>query len=188
MFQSALFSLAILAASPSQSAVMQGGWISDADYPAAALSAGQQGAVQVRFLINAAGAVSQCNVASTSGSAALDARSCEIVMQRFRFKPASDANGKAVEEWRSQKVSWKLPAAAATAAASGYTSARLKAEVRVDVAKDGGVESCEVITSSGDRKFDATACAVLTRTTKLEPKRNEKGRPMRTVMVVPVWQ
>lgn len=186
MLQSAILSLAILAASPSQAAVMQGGWISDADYPVSALQSGQQGAVQVRFLVNTAGAVSECKVAATSGSPALDARSCEIVVQRFRFKPAMDGSGKAVEEWRSQKVSWKLPAAAP--GTDGYADARLKAEVKVDVAKDGGIESCEVITPSGDPKFDAAACGVLTRTGKLEPRRNAKGRPMRTVMVVPVWR
>jgi TonB family protein len=185
MFQSAIVSLAVLASSPSHAAVMQSGAISDFDYPPDALLAGEQGAALVRFLIDSKGSVSECTISATSGSAALDANSCKMV-RRFRFKPASDANGKAVEEWRSQKVSWKLPAAAATA--SGYTGARLKADVRVDVAKDGGVESCEVITPSGDPKFDATACAVLTRTAKLEPKRNAKGRPMRTVMVVPVWQ
>jgi TonB family protein len=186
MLHSGIAALVLYAAAPGQAAILQAGSISDADYPPSAIIAGQQGAAQVRFLVNTAGGVSECNVTATSGSPALDAASCEIVKQRFRFKPARDAAGTAISEWRSQKISWKLPAA--PTGSEGYASARLKAEVKVDVAKDGGIESCEVIKPSGDRRFDASACNVLTRNGKLEPKRNAKGRPLRTVMVVPVWQ
>ena len=178
-----LFAFAAGAAHP---AVMQGGWIGEADYPAAAREAGQQGSVGVRFRVTPTGEVGDCSVATSSGSAALDSRTCEIVMQRFRYAPARGADGKPVEEWRTQRIAWKLPAE--TAAAQGYGAARLKAEVKVDVAKDGGIESCEVIKPSGDKKFDADACLVLTLGKKMEPKRNEKGKPVRSVMIVPVYR
>ncbi len=181
-----LASLAIISAGAAQAAVLQGGWITEADYPASAKAAGEQGAARVRFLISTGGSVSECNVVQSSGSPALDSRTCELLLQRFRFAAARDASGKPVEEWRTQKISWKLPADAA--ASTAYATARLKTDVKVDVAKDGGIESCEVIKQSGDPKFDAVACLYLTRRGKLTPRTNEKGRPIRSVQIVPVWQ
>lgn len=177
--------LAAAAAATPQAAVMEGGWISQADYPADALRAGQQGTVQARFLISPEGSVSKCEIAKSSGATALDARTCELVIQRFRFAAARDASGKPVEQWRAQMISWKLPA---DAAPSGYANARLQADVKVDVDKDGSINSCEVIKPSGDRKFDNSACAVLTRTGKLAVMLNERGRPKRSTRMVPVWQ
>jgi TonB family protein len=174
-----------LLASTAQPAVMQGGWISDADYPAAARDAGQQGVVRVRFQISPQGNVGACTTTETSGSAALDVRTCEIITQRFRFAAARDGDGKPVSEWRSQKISWKLPA---EAVASAMSAAQLKADVKVDVAKDGTIDSCEVIKPSGDTKFDNVACMYLTRRGKVEPKRNAKGKGIRSVQIVPVWK
>ncbi len=174
-----------LLATTAQPAVMQGGWISDADYPAAAMESGQQGVVRVRFQVTPQGNVGECAVAAPSGSAALDARTCEIIVQRFRFAAARDTEGKPVAEWRTQAISWKLPAGAAASAMAG---ARLKADVKVNVAKDGSIDSCEVIKPSGDTAFDNMACMYLTRRGKVEPKRNAKGKGVRSVQIVPVWR
>lgn len=182
---SALMFPFLAAAAALQPAVMQGGWISDADYPADALRTAQQGTVQARFLISPQGTVSKCEVAKSSGAKALDARTCELVLQRFRFAAARDASGKPVEQWRVQMINWKLPA---NATQPGYDTARLRADVKVDVDKDGSINSCEVISPSGDRKFDNTACAVLTRTGKLDIMLDERGRPKRSTRMVPVWQ
>lgn len=69
-----------------------------------------------------------------------------------------------------------------------YVNAEKKALLKVDVAKDGTVDSCEVIKTSGDAAWDSQMCRILAFNKKLEPTRNEKGRPMRSHRIVPVWQ
>lgn len=80
------------------------------------------------------------------------------------------------------------PLSAAAATSIGIATARLKAEVKVDVAKDGSVDGCEVVTPSGDPKFDLTACRFLGQFGKLDVMRNAAGRPIRSTRIVPVWQ
>lgn len=183
-----LILVSLFAAVTAHPAVMQAGWIGDEDYPAAALKAAQQGEVQVRYQISASGLVSDCTIAQSSGSSVLDARTCELMSQRFRYAPAVDGDGKAVAEWRTKKINWKLPASAAGANDTGMATARRKAEVKVEVARDGSVDSCEVVTSSGDPKFDLTACRFLGQFGRLAVMRNPAGRTVRSTRIVPVWQ
>jgi len=69
-----------------------------------------------------------------------------------------------------------------------YVNAEKKALLKVDVAKDGSVDSCEVIKTSGDAAWDMQMCNIFAFNKKLEPTRNEKGKPMRSHRIVPVWQ
>ena len=96
--------------------------------------------------------------------------------------------GNPVAEWQTQKINWKLPITAAAAASADIASAKRKAEVKVQVAKDGSIDSCEVVTPSGDPKFDLTACRFLGQFGKLDIIRNAAGRPIRSTRIVPVWQ
>ena len=185
-FSAILFPFFALAAA--HPAVLQAGSIGDDDYPAAAREAGQQGAVKVRYLVSIGGAVSDCTVAQSSGSPMLDSRTCELLRQRFHYAPAVDGAGNPVAEWRTQKINWKLPITAAAAASADIASAKRKVEVKVQVAKDGSIDSCQVVTPSGDPKFDLTACRFLGQFGKLDVLRNAAGRPIRSTRIVPVWQ
>jgi hypothetical protein len=69
-----------------------------------------------------------------------------------------------------------------------YVNAEMKAFLKVDVAKDDSVDSCEVIKTSGDAAWDVQMCNIFAFNKKLEPTRNEKGKPMRSHRIVPVWQ
>lgn len=69
-----------------------------------------------------------------------------------------------------------------------YVNANKKALLKVDVAKDGSVDSCEVIKTSGDEAWDSQMCYIFAFNKKLAPTRNEKGKPMRSHRIVPVWQ
>lgn len=82
-------------------AAIRGGMtVSTRDYPGDALKKGEEGRTAFRFLVNTKGAVQDCQVTASSGSTALDVRSCEITT-RARFHPARDAQGNAVpESWR----------------------------------------------------------------------------------------
>ena len=98
------------------------------------------------------------------------------------------ATASPVGKLQTQTIIWKLPIAAAAATSADIASAKRKAEVKVKVAKDGSVDSCEVVTPSGDPKFDLTACRFLGQFGKLDIIRNAAGRPIRSTRIVPVWQ
>lgn len=92
----------------SRPAAITAGWISNRDYPRAALSAGEQGNVRIRYLVTERGRVSECTIEQSSGSAALDQQSCAIWMQRMRFRPARDASGRPIPEASTQLFAWRI--------------------------------------------------------------------------------
>ncbi|MGK2284862.1 energy transducer TonB [Pedomonas sp. V897] len=81
--------------------------IGEDDYPSASLRAEEEGVTRVRFVVNAEGRVEQCSVVESSGHPRLDERTCELVVRRFRFEPATE-NGKPVPETRTQSVKWQI--------------------------------------------------------------------------------
>jgi protein TonB len=89
-------------------AVWQSGTIRDRDYPAAASRARVGGEVEVRFTIQPTGRVTGCRVTRSSGDAALDATTCRLIQERFRFKPATDAAGDAIASPYGWRQSWWL--------------------------------------------------------------------------------
>lgn len=174
----------IAAATPSSNrASLKEGSITAGDYPPTALAARQEGTVVAAFLIATGGDVSKCQIAQTSGSHALDVRTCEIIVQRFHYNPARSSSGQVVEEWRTQKISWKLPTAN-----DRYANATRKAELLVDIGKDGTVDSCEVLKPSGDPKWDVKMCTSIASYQKFEAARGANGRPEKSRRVVPVWE
>ena len=79
------------------------------DYPASALRAGASGAVTVRYVVGANGRVTSCEVAESSGNAALDSTTCSLLQRRFRFEPARDRYGQPRQAVRSFRMVWRLP-------------------------------------------------------------------------------
>jgi hypothetical protein len=86
------------------------GSITTDDYPDASLQAGEQGITSVEYVIGASGRVSpgSCKVTATSGHPRLDARTCQVIEKRFRFRPALN-EGEPVASVRRQEVFWALP-------------------------------------------------------------------------------
>lgn len=66
------------------------------DYPDAAMDRDQEGEARFLVFVNEKGEVAACHVLKASGSAALDGMGCQVIRERARFKPAYDAQGKAV--------------------------------------------------------------------------------------------
>jgi protein TonB len=85
-------------------------WVTDDDYPAAALRSGDHGTTGVRLAVGADGRVTDCEVTSSSGSGTLDSTACSLLRRRARFSPATDSSGNAVAGSYSQRFTWKLPA------------------------------------------------------------------------------
>ncbi len=86
-----------------------GSWVTNDDYPPAALRAGDQGSVGISFNVNAAGRIEGCSVSSSSGSSALDQATCRLVERRGRYSPALDAAGNPVAGGRkSLRFRWQI--------------------------------------------------------------------------------
>ncbi|PKQ00425.1 MAG: energy transducer TonB [Alphaproteobacteria bacterium HGW-Alphaproteobacteria-13] len=89
-------------------AVLLSGRITDRDYPREASRARVGGEVEVRFTIQPNGRVSRCRVSRSSGDASLDATTCRLIEERFRFKPATNAAGEPVASQYGWRQSWWL--------------------------------------------------------------------------------
>jgi TonB family protein len=84
------------------------GLISADDYPVEALDRNEQGDVGVLIRVGTMGAISDCVVEKSSGSAILDKRTCEIIRQRANYKPARDRHGRAVVSEAHDTITWRI--------------------------------------------------------------------------------
>ena len=73
------------------------GGLTNADYRRARPPEGAAGTVRVSFRVRTDGRVDRCEVIGSSGYAAFDEATCRLIEQRFRFRPARDESGRAVE-------------------------------------------------------------------------------------------
>ncbi|HWT44276.1 MAG TPA: energy transducer TonB, partial [Sphingopyxis sp.] len=89
-------------------AVWRSGTIRDRDYPREASRAKAGGEVEVRFTIEASGRVSGCRITRSSGDASLDRTTCDLIAERFRFKPATNATGDPVTSQYGWRQTWWL--------------------------------------------------------------------------------
>jgi protein TonB len=103
-----------------QQARLRAGFISDDDYPAAALRIEAEGRVTMRFLIGTSGRVMRCDIVESSGNADLDNVSCALVTRRFVYFPAIGSNRRVTTEWRTQRILWRLPDPEPEPAATSY--------------------------------------------------------------------
>ncbi len=96
----------------SQAAVAKGNpgqYFNSDNYPPSALRAGEQGRVVASLTIGTDGRVSDCEVTTSSGSAALDQATCRIAKSRVRYTPAKDENGQPIASKASLPVKWVIP-------------------------------------------------------------------------------
>ncbi len=88
-------------------AVQKGGSISDDDYPSSSIRNEESGTTVATFSIGTDGRITSCS--ASGASPALDAKTCELIQRRFRFKPAIDTAGNPIAETKTQRVTWRLP-------------------------------------------------------------------------------
>jgi periplasmic protein TonB len=84
-------------------------YVSDADYPASAIRAEEQGITAFRLEVGSDGRVRDCTVTGSSGSSALDSATCRLMKQRAKFTPARDSSGSATSDTVSSRIRWILP-------------------------------------------------------------------------------
>ncbi|MCA1196596.1 energy transducer TonB [Sphingomonas sp. R647] len=78
----------------------------DSDYPDDLADAGTGGRVTVLYLVEANGRVSDCDVVGSSGVGRLDALTCRLIRERFRFRPSRDGSGKPVPALIRESHEW----------------------------------------------------------------------------------
>lgn len=88
--------------------VWRSGTIADRDYPKAARRARVGGEVEVRFTVETSGRATRCRVSRSSGDASLDATTCRLIEERFRFRPATDSAGRAIASDYGWRQTWWL--------------------------------------------------------------------------------
>lgn len=84
-------------------------WVTDEDYPTAALREERQGTVLFNVTVNAEGKVAKCEITSSSGSPDLDSAACNLWTERGSFRPALNSRGKPIVSKFPGRVRWTLP-------------------------------------------------------------------------------
>jgi protein TonB len=82
------------------------GEITPRDYPKRLREAGIGGTVGISFRVEANGLVSRCNVTQSSGVPELDALTCRLIMQRFRYRPSTDRFGRPIPDTIDGEHEW----------------------------------------------------------------------------------
>lgn len=158
-----------------------GTWISTEDYPPAALDSRAQGAVGYTLTVDSAGKVTDCKIVSSSGSAALDDRTCSLLRDRARFNVATAEPAR----FYSSHIRWALPAQMAAEQqmppieVSSTVSRGLRA-AQLTIGSDGLVNEC----SPFDRPYknvDAPAdlCASFPVGSRCSAPTMHSGKPVR---------
>lgn len=84
-------------------------WFSSDAYPVAALRAGESGRVVAELSLDETGKVAGCAVKVSSGSATLDAATCDLALAKARYLPARDEAGTPIKSTVTLPVRWTLP-------------------------------------------------------------------------------
>jgi protein TonB len=79
------------------------GSITDSDFPD---DVRRSGIVHLRFTVAPTGRVSDCAVTRSSGSRVLDNLTCRLILARFRFRPARNAEGQAIASTIAGEHEW----------------------------------------------------------------------------------
>ena len=76
------------------------------DYPKELRATGPKGVTWAEVIVGINGRVTSCRVTKPSGVPQFDAKTCQILLQRFRYRPARDPQGRPVPAPDSFSVDW----------------------------------------------------------------------------------
>lgn len=76
------------------------------DYPKELRATGPEGVTWAEVIVGVNGRVASCRITKPSGIPQFDAKTCQILFQRFRYRPARDALGRPVAAPDSFSVDW----------------------------------------------------------------------------------
>ncbi|WP_317629339.1 energy transducer TonB [Sphingomonas nostoxanthinifaciens] len=84
-------------------------WITNDDYPPAALRENREGVTKISWQINEQGKVENCQVTESSGSPDLDETACRLITRRGKYSPAMDQSGRPMRSTAQRNVRWVVP-------------------------------------------------------------------------------
>lgn len=84
-------------------------WFAATDYPVTAMREERQGVVSYDVTVGSDGSVVGCQASGPSGSADLESATCDAILSRARFKPATDEAGQPVVGEVSGRINWTIP-------------------------------------------------------------------------------
>jgi protein TonB len=70
------------------------------------LAAGIGGTVTVGYTVETNGRATGCHIVRSSGNADLDQGTCRLIEQRYRFRPATDAQGRPARSEETEDQEW----------------------------------------------------------------------------------
>lgn len=82
------------------------GAIGPSDYPRDLRERGIGGRVEMLFTVGTDGRVTSCRVTRSSGVPELDALTCRLVQQRFRYRPSTDRFGRPIPDEVEGEQDW----------------------------------------------------------------------------------
>lgn len=97
------------AKAPARAQANLASYVSDRDYPDAAIRAGESGVTGFRLDIGPDGRVTNCTITQSSGSSLLDSTACRLLTRRAKFTPARDTSGNPTTDSFSSRFRWVLP-------------------------------------------------------------------------------
>ena len=145
------------------------------DYPPLSWVNDEQGTAYFEVVVDAGGNVSDCTIIDTTGHAALDAKTCEIVVARGKFYPAYDESGSPVAGTHRDFMVWtkREPQFPGTSTI----------HVQFTATASGEIEDCEVVEISGyigesmRDTMEREPCPGMSRSAR-PPYRDEDGNPV----------
>ena len=173
-------------------------YFSSSWYPPEALHNREEGGVRFQVDVRPNGRVEACRILASSGSRTLDEATCAIMVDRGRFTPARDAEGRAIADRFTARIQWALPAEAVEPAERARAFANLASYIwsndypsgalarmeqgtvgfNLDVSDEGRVTYCNVTASSGSEALDLTTCRIMLERARFEPARDAEGNPV----------
>lgn len=89
-------------------AKLVGGMITNADYPKSATATRQGGSVTAHFTFGVDGHAKKCRVVKSSGNSDIDATTCRLTEQRFRYEPARNKLRHPISDVTGWQQTWWL--------------------------------------------------------------------------------
>ncbi|MBI0475105.1 energy transducer TonB [Sphingomonas sp. MA1305] len=125
----------------------QGDWFPVDAYPPEARRAGDQGRVSIKLMLDPLGKPSACVITESSGSAALDAKTCELAMHNGRFRPARQKGRAIASTYQLRGVRWQLDSDPGNVEVNAAGTVLTDTMIEVSIDTTGQVTACKVLTN-----------------------------------------
>lgn len=93
---------------PAKSLTPPSSWFTSGNYPMDLAAAGRQALVEVRMMIDAAGALTDCKVIQGYNEPRFEKATCDQIVKRAHFKPALDKAGSPTASYHITRVRWMV--------------------------------------------------------------------------------